>query len=157
MRLNGGGAVLELPDGGHARKSVPDLDQTADRPIACDFHQFLLGVECGAAFGCLGRVADSHYLVLGGDEESLHALWFSFPLVAVRTYITLRGAVIKSILRTRHRKFKKLLGWQVFRFHGAEVEQMAAGADDELNAIAIELFQKPFVNGNYGAFGHAAC
>ena len=34
---------------------------------------------------------------------------------------------------------------------------MAAGADDDLNAIAFELFRKTFVNGNYGAFGHAAC
>ena len=83
--------------------------------------------------------------------------WFSFPLVAVRTYITLRGAVIKSILRIPHRKFEKLLGMQILRFHGAEIEQMAVRADDELNAIAIELFQKIFEHGNYGAFGHAAC
>ena len=46
--------------------------------------------------------------------------WFSFPLFAVRTYITLGGAAIKSILRISHRD-------------GAEVEQMAAGPDDELN------------------------
>ena len=84
-------------------------------------------------------------------------VWFSFPLVAVRTYITLRGAVSKSILRIPHRKLEKLFRGQFFRFHGAEVEQMAAGADDELNAIAIELFQKIFEHGNYGAFGHAAC
>ncbi len=81
---------------------------------------------------------------------------FSLPLVAVRTYITLNGAVIKSILRIPHGKFEKLLGRQFFGFHGAEVEQMAAGADDELNPVAIELFQKIFVNRNYGAFGHAA-
>ena len=67
---------------------------------------------------------------------------FSLPLVAVRTYITLNGAVIESILRIPNRKFEKLLGRQFFRFHGAEVEQVAAGADDELNPIAVKLFQR---------------
>ncbi len=83
-------------------------------------------------------------------------VWFSFPLVAVRTFITLGGAVRKSILRIPHRKFDELFGRQVFRFHGAEVEQMAAGSDDELDQ-ADWFIGWIFVNGNYGAFGHAAC
>ena len=34
---------------------------------------------------------------------------------------------------------------------------MTVGADDDGNPVAGELRRGTFVNGNYGAFGHAAC
>ncbi len=86
-------------------------------------------------------------------------MWCGSPSRSLRSGHTSLSvcAVSKSILRTPHRKPDKLFRRQISGFKGAEIEQMAAGADDELNAIAIELFQKIFEHGNYGAFGHAAC